>query len=320
MFRNIISSFCFSVFCSMALGCGGTEDRTSLDESRLPPPGRPYEFEEVYPDSEVTTETDLILVDRVRWKSETIEFWDVTGEGDEAPAILTTMQGYETDGELVWEMERRAGRTVTAAEVWMAATGRTDVPALLAEDHAIRAAAVGFDELVEKQVGGTPIFSFNAMFPLTTPNTCWARSKAVAISLNNSFPTVHVCTSDNPAQKSDSTFAQFVPVGTSSNCPGLATTLSVRTGMYNRAVNISAKGQFCFASNQQAWQCGAEVTVLASQYYVTAFSSTTSTHRLAVGATPIPIGLTFAGAVDMAAAVLLNGVPQFQSTKCGALF
>lgn len=311
---------------------GGSTDKTTV---HLPDPGRPYEFEEVYPEDneaesiEATDDVDATLIDSVTWGTETIKFWDVTNEGDEGSTILTTMLGYESDGELVYELETRAQRQVSAAEIWREATGRTDVPEILAMDHAARVNTEGLpkeygDFSVKKQIGGTTTFNFNDMFPLTIAGTCWGRSMATPVGLSGNFPAVHACTSIDPSSQSAMTFAQLVPVTVTSNCSPssfFGTKRGVRAGLFNRGQN-NLRGQTCYATNAFGqWTCGTEFMVLPNQYLVSFFNQTSSTHRLAMGATAtgvFPGSATLVGALDIAAAMLLNGITQFQSTKCGA--
>lgn len=333
--RNLGTSL-VSVVCAMAWGCGAadetrvspegsvggsTEEGSASRGVRLPAPGRPYEFEEVYP-VERTEPSRAELVDVIAWKSERIEFWDVGELGE--PTILLTRLGHVAEGDVLTLLEQQAEFTVTAAELWHVVTGKHDVPEALVRAHERTAVAEGrpvayqeFDLSSVKKV----VFDFNAMFPLTQANTCWAGSSTVQadVGVTRGRPQSTVCTSGFPVNLSPpGSSVRFVPVTSSSTCPAtLGSKFGIRAGVFNAAFNASTSpetAQICYDSGSRfGWQCLASVLLPVASYYVSELPAASFEQRFGVG---VSSASALGTRLVYGAASLRSGPRGFETTRC----
>lgn len=272
---------------------------------------------------EVGAPSTAVLVDSVEWEGETIDFYNMQPEAEE-PMILTQYHGQLGERELLSELERSTTYPVTPAEIWLAATGRQDVPDILASDHVLQAtrdARPSDYQVFEVDKAFVHHgFTFSILFP-SVQTSCWGSSKISPVenvSTTLGVPSLHACTSPKPSAVSDANFVIALPVQVASNCTPSThnTTDRVRVGVYNNANSsiITMLGDTCSSQNSGAWTCLPTTNVQPDNYLFIDQAQSSTKRTLAVGVTQ----QQFASSAVFAAAKLVpGGVPQFGTTSCG---
>ena len=116
------------VFAWVVMGCG------AVSEARLPEPGRPFTFEEVYSEPE----PELVLIDQLDHEGQTILFHESPEDG-----VVVTQIFPVGSADLLSRLRASREEAVTPAELWRYVTQSEAVPDPLVRDHERIASLLG---------------------------------------------------------------------------------------------------------------------------------------------------------------------------------
>jgi hypothetical protein len=264
--------------------CGGGMDvDTATEESGTDTPAKQL--------------TESAVIDTVQWRDTTVQFINASGDEQE-PVVLTTRQGNMADGDPLALLEDQAGMTVTAAELWMALTGREDVPELLALDHINVASVEGRTTEYQHYDLSAPTTrkviatsTLHSLFPVIDSTHCWTSIRGSQVSVGPFFGHTqsYACTSNNPSSdQSTSSFVRFAPVTLASACPtSFNSTSSVRVGVLSGGFIGQATTdieQVCFDVGS-GWTCLNAVLFKQGFQFVSDLGASTIPHRIGMGVT-----------------------------------
>jgi hypothetical protein len=272
-------------------------------------------------DEEAETTSETALVDAIDHEGEHIEFWEV---GDPAePEILMTTVG-PAPGVLA-----REDQDATPAEIWIAATGRTDVPEKLLLDHERARALTGrsFElravnirppraEVEDKALSVAELVN---MFPLNS-GFCYASLTTTSGTLNATRPDGSIC-SIAPAFTGLMDIAAFFHFGGSQFPNDCSQTKEVirLAGHYRDTSGADSTAQICFLTGGALFaSCNPAVRIPPNNFFGSEFGKSSNTHSLKLNMSSRQPNGTLATDTWGAGSAfkLVNQVPAFQRPTC----
>lgn len=236
------------------------------------------------------------VVDTLQWKDTTVQFVNLSDD-EQVPSILILRHGAMTQGDPLAQLEEQAGMTVTAAELWLAITGREDVPEVLAIDHLRVTKEEGrSSELLRLDLEGLTSRkslisdeSIRVLFPFQDSQHCWLNVRGENAGVGPLVGTrAYACTSPNPSRdQTDANFLHFANVTASTACPtSFNTTSTIRAGARNlqAAPQTSTQiEQLCFDSGS-GWRCLDPLALVTGGSIVADLQADAShPHRMGIG-------------------------------------